>query len=104
MDCTIDITQYLADEQLEELSPLILSGSIFLPSYQGAVYGLKGVIINSDMLDGNEYIECDDTRFYEGDVFLIYNEDTLTGTKITKEEFEKEYILKPKRVLYGFHV
>lgn len=92
----INITEHLAQEQLDQLAPLLVAASKIQPSLAPAEYGRKVVHITEEMVGEVGYVECvctwheksgQTTKLYAGDVFLIEDEEKGHGYRIGAEEY-----------------
>ncbi len=94
----IDLSDHLDETQLAELQPIFGVASEITPSLAPANSGRKVIEITKEMLGDSDHIQCElplswnngqpsSTPLYEGDIFVMENEETGKGYRIGREEF-----------------
>lgn len=95
------LDELLTQEQLDELEPVLLAGSVIKPSLAPEEPGRRVIQITPEMVGADGTVKCQCpwdpegvlTDMEPGDFFLVQDEATFKGYRIGKEEFEMTHKL-----------
>lgn len=96
----ISLEEELTEEQIEELNPVLEAASEIRPSMAPAEHGRRVIIITDEMISEgvtqcyNEWEPETATKLYPGDVFVVSDENQMTGYRIGKDEFAGTHALE----------
>ena len=100
----VNLEDELTAEQLAELQPLFEATTSVVPSMAPSVPNRKVVVITQDLLCGDDHLPYQlplswtdgvpsYTDLYDGDVFLVEDEESGKGYRIGAQEFAETHVL-----------